>query len=84
MAHHDAQCVVHNHTTAGMVAVAQERGLLPLYQMSMQFSGRTGYHDYEGTALDLDERERLVRDLGDNNAMILRHHGLLTTGRTAP
>jgi ribulose-5-phosphate 4-epimerase/fuculose-1-phosphate aldolase len=48
----------------------------------MQFFGRTSYHAYEGIALDLDERERLVRDLGNNNAMILRHHGLLTTGRT--
>jgi ribulose-5-phosphate 4-epimerase/fuculose-1-phosphate aldolase len=61
---------------------AQEQGLLPLNQMSMQFFGRTSYHDYEGIALDLDERERLVRDLGNNNAMILRHHGLLTAGRT--
>jgi ribulose-5-phosphate 4-epimerase/fuculose-1-phosphate aldolase len=50
--------------------------------MSMQFFDRTSYHDYEGIALDLDERERLVRDLGCNNAMILRHHGLLTAGRT--
>ena len=48
----------------------------------MQFLGRTSYHDYEGIALNLDERECLVRDLGNNNAMILRHHGLLTTGRT--
>ena len=56
--------------------------MLPLNQISMQFFGRTSYHDYEGIALDLDERDRLVRDLGDNNAMILRHHGLLTTGRT--
>jgi ribulose-5-phosphate 4-epimerase/fuculose-1-phosphate aldolase len=73
---------MHSHTTAGMAVAAQEQGLLPLNQMSMQFFGRTSYHDYEGIALDLDERERLVRDLGDNNAMILRHHGLLTTGRT--
>jgi ribulose-5-phosphate 4-epimerase/fuculose-1-phosphate aldolase len=50
--------------------------------MSMQCFGRTSYHDYEGIALDLDERDRLVRNLGDNNAMILRHHGLLTTCRT--
>src|SRR5262249_46854508 len=54
----------------------------PLNQMSMNFFGRLGYHDYEGIALDLDERERLVRDLGQHDAMILRHHGLLTTGRT--
>ena len=82
MARDDAQCVMHSHTTAGMAVAAQEQGLLPLNQMSMQFFGRTSYHDYEGIALDLDERDRLVRDLGDNNAMILRHHGLLTAGRT--
>lgn len=82
MARDDAQCVMHTHTTAGMAVAAQEQGLLPLNQMSMEFYGRTSYHDYEGIALDLDERDRLVRDLGTNNAMILRHHGLLTTGRT--
>src|SRR5258707_7659984 len=74
--------VVTSPATAGMAVAAQEQGLLPLNQMSMQFFGRTSYHDYEGIALDLDERDRLVRDLSDNNAMILRHHGLLTTGRT--
>ncbi|MGY3371987.1 ribulose-5-phosphate 4-epimerase/fuculose-1-phosphate aldolase [Bradyrhizobium sp. GM2.4] len=78
----DAQCVMHTHTTAGMAVAAQEQGLLPLNQMSLEFYGRLSYHDYEGWALDLNERERLVRDLGANDAMILRHHGLLTTGRT--
>ncbi len=82
MARDDAQCVMHTHTTAGMAVAAQEQGLLPLNQMSMEFYGRTSYHDYEGIALDLDERDRLVRDLGSNSAMILRHHGLLTTGKT--
>ncbi|WP_395713679.1 class II aldolase/adducin family protein [Reyranella sp.] len=82
MARDDAQCVMHTHTTAGMAVAAQEQGLLPLNQMSMEFYGRTSYHDYEGIALDLDERDRLVRDLGSNSAMILRNHGLLTTGRT--
>jgi ribulose-5-phosphate 4-epimerase/fuculose-1-phosphate aldolase len=82
MARHDAQCVVHSHATAGMAVAAQEQGLLPLYQMSMQFFGGSSYHDYEGIALDLDERGRLVRDLGDNNAVILRHHGLPTMSRT--
>ena len=84
MARDDAQCVMHSHTTAGMAVAAQEQGLLPLNQMSMQFFDRTSYHDYEGIALDLDERDRLVRDLGDNNAMILRNHGLLTTGASIP
>ena len=78
----DAMCVMHTHTTAGMAVAAQDQGLLPLNQMSMQVFGRVTYHDYEGVALDLDERDRLVRDLGPSNAMILKHHGLLTTGRT--
>jgi ribulose-5-phosphate 4-epimerase/fuculose-1-phosphate aldolase len=82
MSRDDAQCVMHTHTTAGMAVAAQEQGLLPLNQMSMQFFGRIRYHDYEGIALDLDERDRLVRDLGESDVMILKHHGLLTTGRT--
>jgi ribulose-5-phosphate 4-epimerase/fuculose-1-phosphate aldolase len=82
MARPNAHCVMHSHTTAGMAVAAQEQGLLPLNQMSMQFHGRLAYHDYEGVAVDLDERERLVRDLGDKDAMILKNHGLLTVGRT--
>ncbi|WP_296385584.1 class II aldolase/adducin family protein [Reyranella sp.] len=82
MSRDDAQCVMHTHTTAGMAVAAQEQGLLPLNQMSMQFFGRLRYHDYEGIALDLDERERLVNDLGDSDVMVLKHHGLLTTGRS--
>ena len=65
-----------------MAVAAQEQGLLPLNQMSMAFFGGVAYHDYEGIALDLDERERLVRDLGNKDVMVLRNHGLLTVGRT--
>ena len=82
MARDDAQCVMHTHTLAGMAVAAQAQGLLPLNQMSMEFHGRLAYHDYEGIALDLDERERLVRDLDAHPVMILRHHGLLSVGRT--
>ena len=78
----DAVCVMHTHTTANMAVAAQAEGLLPLNQMSMEFHNRVSYHDYEGIALDLDERDRLVRDLGDNNVMLLRNHGLLTVGRS--
>lgn len=78
----DAQCVMQTHTVAGMAVAAQEQGLLPLNQMSMEFYRGVAYHDYEGVALDLDERERLVQDLGDKDVMILKHHGLLTVGRT--
>ncbi|MES5486065.1 class II aldolase/adducin family protein [Bradyrhizobium sp. INPA03-11B] len=78
----DVQCVMHTHTLAGMAVAAQEQGLLPLNQMSMAFYGSIAYHDYEGLALNLEERERLVSDLSDKDAMILKHHGLLTVGRT--
>jgi ribulose-5-phosphate 4-epimerase/fuculose-1-phosphate aldolase len=84
MGREDAQCVMHTHTLAGMAVAAQQGGLLPLNQMMMEFEGRVALHDYEGVAADdnLSERERLVRDLGDKPCMILRHHGLLSVGRT--
>ncbi|GAA3475918.1 class II aldolase/adducin family protein [Streptomyces yanii] len=78
----DAQCVLHTHTKAGCAIAAQEHGLLPINQISMEFYGRLGYHDYEGVALNLAEQQRLVADLGDHPAIILRNHGLLTVGET--
>jgi len=80
----DVACVMHTHTRAGFAVSCQRQGLLPLNQMALQFYGRLAYHDYEGIALDHDERPRLVRSLGDKRAMILRNHGLLTAGRTIP
>jgi len=84
MGREDAHCVMHTHTLAGMAVAAQQGGLLPLNQMMMEFEGRVAIHDYEGVAADdnLSERERIVRDLGDRPCLILRHHGLLTVGRT--
>ena len=79
-AREDVACVMHTHTRDGIAVSAQKKGLLPLSQHSMRFYNRVAYHDYEGVALDLDERERLVADLGSLNAMILRNHGLLTCG----
>lgn len=78
----DATCVLHTHTRAGCAVAAQDR-LLPLNQMSLSFYERVGYHDYEGVALNLDEQQRLVADLGAHHALILRNHGLLTVG-TSP
>ncbi|MCW2883803.1 MAG: hypothetical protein QOE54_2394 [Streptosporangiaceae bacterium] len=78
----DAWCVLHTHTRAGCAVAAQAGGLLPLNQMALEFYGRVGYHDYEGVALNLAERERLVKDLGDHPVLILRNHGLLTVGGT--
>ncbi len=76
----DVHAVFHTHSVAGMAVVAQTGGLLPLTQNSMRFDGHLGYHDFEGPALSTDEQQRLVADLGENNAMILRNHGLLTAG----
>ena len=80
----DVNCVIHSHTRAGMAVAAMQRGLLPLTQTGIRFVGHLGYHDYEGPATDLAERERLVVDLGDHNAMILRSHGLLSCGPSVP
>ena len=78
----EVNCVMHTHTAAGIGVSAQEQGLLPLSQHAMRLTGNVGYHDYEGAALELDERERLVADMGSRMTMILRNHGLLTAGRT--
>lgn len=79
----DAACVLHTHTRAGVAVSCLKEGLLPLNQIALQFYGhRLAYHDYEGIALDLDERERLARDLGKAQSLILRNHGLLTVGRS--
>lgn len=81
-ARHDVACVIHTHSRAGCAVAALKDGLIPLDQQSMQFHRRVSYHELEGIAADLGERERLVADLGDTNVMILRNHGLLTCGRS--
>jgi ribulose-5-phosphate 4-epimerase/fuculose-1-phosphate aldolase len=78
------QCVIHTHTRAGMAVSAMKCGLLPLNQTAIRFHGHIGYHDYEGPAIDLAERERIVADLGPHEALILRSHGLLTCGPGIP
>jgi ribulose-5-phosphate 4-epimerase/fuculose-1-phosphate aldolase len=82
-ARHEVDCVIHTHTIAGMAVSAMECGLLPIAQTSMRFA-KIAYHDYEGVALNLAEQERLVRDLGEHEGMILRNHGLLTVGASIP
>ena len=78
----DAGCVMHTHTQAGLGVATQKDGLLPLTQMALAVIANTGYHDYEGPAFDLEERERLISDLQNLNILILRNHGLLTVGKT--
>jgi ribulose-5-phosphate 4-epimerase/fuculose-1-phosphate aldolase len=81
-AREDAQCVMHLHTTAGVAVSAQKHGLLPLNQTAMLLGAELSYHEYEGVALDHDERPRLVADLGEASVMILRNHGTLAVGST--
>jgi ribulose-5-phosphate 4-epimerase/fuculose-1-phosphate aldolase len=79
---HDARCVLHTHTVNGIAVAAQQAGLLPISQHSMSVLGSLGYHDFEGPALNDDEKPRLLADLGTANHLILRNHGLLTVGET--
>ncbi len=78
----DVGCVVHTHSKAGIAVSAQKDGLLPLSQTSLFPYATLAYHDYEGVALNDAEKPRLVADLGDKRAMILRNHGLLTVGES--
>ena len=82
MTRKDAGCVIHLHTRDGVAVSAQQDGLLPLSQNAMIVQAMLAYHNYEGIALDLAERERLTRDLGQRNLMLLRNHGTLACGVT--
>ena len=79
----EIHCVIHTHTRAGVAVSAMKCGLLPISQHAMRVQRQCAYHDYEGIALDMDERARMAKDLGaKSKAMILRNHGLLTLGET--
>ena len=81
-AREDALCVMHLHTDCGIAVSAQESGLLPISQQALFVLASLGYHDYEGLALNDDEKPRLVGDLGNKTFLILRNHGLLTVGQS--
>ena len=78
----DARCVLHTHSINGVAVSSQKGGVLPISQQSMLVLGSLGYHDYEGIAVNAEEKPRLVRDLGDKVFLMLRNHGLLTVGPT--
>jgi len=82
MARPEVACVIHTHTQAGVGVATQKNGLLPLTQQSLAVLATTSYHEYEGIAFDMSERERLAQDLGNNNVLFLKNHGLLTVGNT--
>ncbi len=81
-AREDALCVLHVHSVNGVAVSAQEHGLLPLSQHALFVLSSLAYHDYEGIALEDDEKPRLVRDLSNRRFLMLRNHGLLTVGRS--
>ncbi len=83
-AREDAKSVLHIHSLNGIAVSAQKSGLLPISQQSTFVLPSLGYHDYEGLALNEDEKPRLVRDLGKNNFLMLRNHGLLTVAESIP
>jgi len=77
----ELHCVLHTHSLAGMAVASLKKGLLPMTQTAMRFD-KVAYHDYEGVVLDMSERERLLKNLGDCDVMLLRNHGVLAVGRT--
>ena len=83
-ARHDVACVLHTHTRSGMAVSTLECGLMPATLIALRFHDSLAYHEFEGPAVAPDERARLVEDLGDKDAMVLRNHGLLTCGRSIP
>lgn len=80
----DVGCVLHTHTKAGVAVSAQAEGLKPISQTSLFPYASLAYHNYEGIALNDDEKPRLVADMGDKNFLMLRNHGLLTAAATIP
>ena len=77
----DAHCIVHLHSNDGVAVASLKDGLLPLSQTGMLVRSQIAYHDYEGVALFDEEKERLVKDLGEARLMILRNHGTLAIGK---
>lgn len=81
-AREDAHCVIHLHTDCGVAVSTQEAGLRPISQMALVACASLGYHDYEGLALNDEEKPRLVADLGENKFLLLRNHGTMAVGPT--
>jgi ribulose-5-phosphate 4-epimerase/fuculose-1-phosphate aldolase len=77
----ELHCVIHTHSLAGMAVASLKKGLLPMTQTAMRFA-KVAYHDYEGVVLEMNERERLLKNLGDCEVMLLRNHGTLAVGRS--
>ena len=80
----DAHCVMHTHTTAGIAVACLAAGLLQNNFYSAQLHNLVAYHDFEGITIHADETPRLIKNIGNKPAVILRNHGLLAWGQTLP
>lgn len=78
----DVHCVMHTHSINGVAVSAMESGVTPISQQAFYVLASLAYHEYEGVALNEDEKARIVADMGDKTFMMLRNHGLLTVGKT--
>ncbi|MCB1743482.1 MAG: class II aldolase/adducin family protein, partial [Gammaproteobacteria bacterium] len=78
----DALCIIHSHAVHCVAVSSMQDGLLPLSQFALRFHGQTAVHEYGGGAREMDERPRLIRDLGDARVLLMRNHGVLVTGRS--
>ena len=78
----DINCIVHSHSRAGLAISCLNEGLIPMMQDSAMFYNRVSYHDWEGMSTEIEECEKISKDLGSNKVMILKNHGLLTCGST--
>jgi ribulose-5-phosphate 4-epimerase/fuculose-1-phosphate aldolase len=78
----DLNCVMHLHTRDGTAVSMQEHGLLAASQHALVVWDKLCYHEFEGIALDDDEKHSLVRDLADKKLMLLRNHGTISCGAT--
>ena len=78
----DLHCIMHSHSRAGLAVSCLKKGLEILVQDSAMFYDRISYHDWQGMSTSNEECKSISDDLGQNNVMILRNHGLLTAGKT--
>ena len=70
---------MHTHSTYGVAVSSLVCGLLYFNQQVLRFYQDVAYHDYDGLALN-DEGKQIAKSLKDKKVMILRNHGLITTG----
>lgn len=79
----DARCAMHTHMPyATALSMLEEPELLMASQNAIGFAGLVALCDYEGLALDSGEGQRMAAALGGKSVLLLRNHGVVTTGAT--